>query len=156
MVNNIVYFGRIITTILLICPIRPIRLISLIRLIRPICLIRLISLIRPIHLVRLSATLAPLSRHSRATLVPLRFFRFLRLPSVGLQTPETGLPPVPKVPKDLRDLRDLRDPFPLGRTVSFSNPVQRYFKSPLCVPLMVKIFPKKCIFCVFLPLHKTI
>ena len=95
----------------------------------------------------------PLSRHSRATLVPLRFFRFLRLPSVGLQTPETGLPPVPKV---LTDLRDLRDPFPLGRTVSFSNPVQRYFKSPLCVPLMVKIFPKKCIFCVFLPLHKTI
>ena len=36
MVNNIVYFGRIIATILLI---RPIRLISLIRLIRPIRLI---------------------------------------------------------------------------------------------------------------------
>ena len=34
MVNNIVYFGRIIATILLICPIRPIRLISLIRPIR--------------------------------------------------------------------------------------------------------------------------
>ena len=89
MVNNIVYFGRIIATILLICPIRPIRLISLIRLIRPIRLISIIS-------------------HSRATLVPLRFFRFLCLPSVGLQTPETGLPPVPKV---LMDLRDLRDPF---------------------------------------------
>ena len=48
MVNNIVYFGRIIATILLI------RLISLIRLIRPIHLVRLIS-------------------HSRATLAPLLF-----------------------------------------------------------------------------------
>ena len=46
MVNNIVYFGRIIATILLI------RLISL------------ISLNRPIHLVRLIS-------HSRATLAPL-------------------------------------------------------------------------------------
>ena len=46
MVNNIVYFGRIIATILLI------RLISLFRLISPIHLVRLIS-------------------HSRATLAPL-------------------------------------------------------------------------------------
>ena len=99
MVNNIVYFGRIIATILLI------RLISLIRLIRPISLI---SLIRPIRLIASLPSLQgragvrlfscqPLSRHSRATLVPLRFFRFLRLPSVGLQTPETGLPPGPFV-----------------------------------------------------------
>ena len=49
MVNNIVYFGRIIATILLI------RLISLIRPIRLISLIRLIRLIS----------------HSRATLAPL-------------------------------------------------------------------------------------
>ena len=76
MVNNIVYFGRIIATILLIRP------------------IRLISLIRPIHLVRLIS-------HSRATLAPLLSFlplRFLRLPSVGLQTLETGLPPGPSSP----------------------------------------------------------
>ena len=147
MVNNIVYFGRIITTILLI------RLISLIRPIRLIAN-RLFSI--PPSLqgragVRLFSC-QPLSRHSRATLIlsSLQSSVFRPLDS-RLRKPD--FLPVPKV---LMDLRDLRDPFPLGRTASFSNPLQRYFKSPLCVPLMVKIFPKKCIFCVFLPLHKTI
>ena len=106
MVNNIVYFGRIIATILLIRPIRLIRLISLIRLIAT----RLFSI--PPSLqgragVRLFSC-QPLSRHSRATLAPL--------------SRHSCPPPVPKV---LMDLRDLRDPFPLGRTASFSNPVQR-------------------------------
>ena len=98
MVNNIVYFGRIIATILLI------RLISLIRLIASLPHYQSPLLHSPFpsgegrgEAFLLSATLAPLSRHS----CPL---------------------PVPKV---LADLRDLRDPFPLGRTVCFSNPVQR-------------------------------
>ena len=88
MVNNIVYFGRIITTILLIRLIRPIR---------PIRLIASLPSLQGRAGVRLFSC-QPLSRHSRATLVPLRFFRFLRLPSVGLQTPETGLPPGPSSP----------------------------------------------------------
>ena len=80
MVNNIVYFGRIITTILLISLIRP---------------IRLISLIRPIHLVRLishsRATLAPLSRHScpSASSSPYAssVFRPVWTPDSGNRTP---------------------------------------------------------------------
>ena len=104
MVNNIVYFGRIIATILLIRLIgliRPIHLVSLIRLISPIRLLDSLPSLQGRAGVRLFSN-QPLSRHSRATLVHLRFFRFLRLPSVGLHTPETGLPKV---------LMDLRDPF---------------------------------------------
>ena len=109
MVNNIVYFGRIITTILLISLIRP---------------IRLISLIRPIHLVRLIS-------HSRATLAPLLSFRslcFLRLPprmDSRLRKPDSfalGLPPLPfgggrgrlPVPPVPKVLTDLRVPFSFG------------------------------------------
>ena len=68
MVNNIVYFGRIIATILLI------RLISL------ICLIASLPSLQGRAGVRLYSC-QPLSRYSRATLVPLQFLRFLRLPS---------------------------------------------------------------------------
>ena len=110
MVNNIVYFGRIIATILLIRP------ISLIRLIRLISLIRPIRLISPILLVLLIS-------HSRATLAPLlspplppSSVRWT--PDSGNRTPSRSFcmfvmpdfirSPVPKV---LRDLTDLRDPF---------------------------------------------
>ena len=94
MVNNIVYFGRIIATILLIRP------------------IRLISLIRPIHLVRLIS-------HSRATLAPLlsSLSSCPSGPSASsvfrpVWTPDSGLPPVPKV---------LTDPFPLGPPTNFNS-----------------------------------
>ena len=117
MVNNIVYFGRIIATILLI------RLI-LVSFVLFASFVLLVSFVLFASLPSLQGRAGvrlfsnqPLSRHSRATLVlPLPpssvpyglQSSVLRLPSVGLQTPETGLP------KDLRvltDLRDLRDPF---------------------------------------------
>ena len=95
MVNNIVYFGRIIATILLIRLIgliRPIHLVSLIRLISPIRLLDSLPSLQGRAGVRLFSN-QPLSRHSRATLVlpapPLPPSSVRWTPDSGNRTPSS-------------------------------------------------------------------